>query len=396
MRDFEECWHRRLTELETAGRRRHLRDTAKLPDGTVVVGRGEAGGLLDFSSNDYLGLSRHPELIRRAQAFVARWGAGSGASRLVTGNLAPFAAIEDKLAKGKGAESALLFVSGFQANATMLPALLDARTLGGEPLVFADRNNHASLIHGCQAAGVRQIRFRHNDLDHLALLLARHAGEGRPCVIVTETVFSMDGDRADVAALAALAEQYGAFLYLDEAHATGVLGATGFGLAQGLAGPRCLAMGTFSKALGGFGAYAACSSRLRDYLINRCTGLIYATALPPAVLGAMDAALDLLPGLDRERARLAAHAERFRAAMAEADLDTGASSTQIVPLLLGDEESALALARNLEADGFLAVAIRPPTVPRGGSRIRFAFSALHQDEQRERLIAAVLQRMGRR
>jgi 8-amino-7-oxononanoate synthase len=350
----------------------------------------DAGGgpLIDFSSNDYLGLSHHPELIRRARDYAERWGAGAGASRLISGNLPPTSAIEEKVACGKGCEAALLFVSGVQANITLLPALLDARVLGGEPLVYADRLNHASLIQGCAAAGVRQLRFRHNDLGHLQELLERHRGEKRPRVIVTETVSSMDGDRADVPALAALAEQYDAFLYLDEAHATGVLGRDGFGLAHGLR--QGLVMGTFSKGLGGFGAYAACSHRLRDYLVNRCGGIIYATALPPAVLGAMDAALDLLPGLHVERARLANHGQRFRAALTAAGLSTGTSSTQIVPLILGSEDRALSLARQLEAEGFLAVAIRPPTVPVGGSRIRFAFSALHSDAQREGLIEAVV------
>lgn len=385
MGDFDECWRRCLEELENLGRRRLLRDIDRLADGRVNAG---GGPLIDFSSNDYLGLSHHPELIRRARDYVGRWGAGAAASRLICGNLPPTTGIEEKVARGKGTEAALLFVSGVQANLTLLPALLDAGVLGGEPLVYADRLNHASLIQGCAAAGVRQIRFRHNDLGHLQELLERRRDEKRPRVIVTETVFSMDGDRTDVAALTALAEKFGAFLYLDEAHATGVLGRGGFGLAHGLR--QGLAMGTFSKGLGGFGAYAACSHRLRDYLINRCGGIIYATALPPAVLGAMDAALDLLPGLHVERARVAAHAERFRAALTEAGLDTGTSSTQIVPLILGSEARALGLARQLEAEGFLGVAIRPPTVPAGSSRIRFAFSASHSDAQREGLIEAVI------
>jgi 8-amino-7-oxononanoate synthase len=385
MGDFDEYWRRCVDDLERIGRRRRLRDFDRLADGRIDVG---GGPLIDFSSNDYLGLSHHPELIRRAGAYAERWGAGAGASRLVSGNLLPIAGIEEKVARGKGTEAALLFVSGVQANITLLPALLDARVLGGEPLVYADRLNHASLIQGCAAAGVRQVRFRHNDLGHLEELLERQKDEKRPRVIVTETVFSMDGDRTDVPALTALAEKYGAFLYLDEAHATGVLGRNGFGLAHGLR--HGLTMGTFSKALGGFGAYVACSHHLRDYLINRCGGVIYATALPPAVLGAMDAALDLLPGLDAERARVAAHGDHFRAALAAAGLDTGTSSTQIAPLMLATEERAVGMARRLEAEGFLGVAIRPPTVPVGSSRIRFAFSALHSDAQRERLIEAVI------
>jgi 8-amino-7-oxononanoate synthase len=306
--------------------------------------------------------------------------------------LLPFGAIEAKIARGKGSEAALVFVSGVQANVTLLPALLDAKVLGGEPLVYADRLNHASLIQGGAAAGVRQIRFRHNDLGHLEELLERDKGLARPRVIITESVFSMDGDCADVAALSALAARFGAFLYLDEAHATGVMGQGGFGLAHGLR--NALVMGTFSKGLGGFGAYAACSGVLREYLVNRCGGVIYATALPPAVLGAMDAALDLIPSLGVERDRVAGHGARFRAALRAAGLDTGASTTQIVPLILGAEARALGMARALEAEGFLAVAIRPPTVPAGTSRIRFTFSAAHSEAQVEALIEAVV-RLGK-
>ena len=385
MSDFDEAWRRCLEGLEKTGRRRRLRDVDRLGDGRVDSG---AGPVLDFSSNDYLGLSHHPVLIERACAYARRWGAGAGASRLVSGNLLPFGEIEAKIARGKGMEAALVFVSGVQANVTLLPALLDAKVLGAEPLVYADRLNHASLIQGCAAAGVRQIRFRHNDLEHLEALLARDEALARPRVIITESVFSMDGDCADVAALAALAEKYGAFLYLDEAHATGVMGRDGFGLAHGLR--NALVMGTFSKGLGGFGAYAACSAVLREYLVNRCGGVIYATALPPAVLGAMEAALDMIPELGAARARVAGHAARFRAALAAAGLDTGASTTQIVPLILGAEERALDMARALEAEGFLAVAIRPPTVPAGTSRIRFTFSAGHTEEQVAALSEAVV------
>jgi 8-amino-7-oxononanoate synthase len=389
MSDFDECWRRCLDDLDKIGRRRRLRDIDRLADGRVDLG---AGPVLDFSSNDYLGLSHHPALIARAGEYARRWGAGAGASRLVSGNLLPFGAIEAKIARGKGSEAALVFVSGVQANVTLLPALLDAKVLGGEPLVYADRLNHASLIQGGAAAGVRQIRFRHNDLGHLEELLERDKGLARPRVIITESVFSMDGDCADVAALSALAARFGAFLYLDEAHATGVMGQGGFGLAHGLR--NALVMGTFSKGLGGFGAYAACSGVLREYLVNRCGGVIYATALPPAVLGAMDAALDLIPSLGVERDRVAGHGARFRAALRAAGLDTGASTTQIVPLILGAEARALGMARALEAEGFLAVAIRPPTVPAGTSRIRFTFSAAHSEAQVEALIEAVV-RLGK-
>jgi 8-amino-7-oxononanoate synthase len=235
---------------------------------------------------------------------------------------------------------------------------------------------------------VRQNRFRHNEFSHLEELLARDAGLARPRFIITESVFSMDGDCADLPRLSALAEKYGAFLYIDEAHATGVLGANGFGLAHGL--KNALVMGTFSKGLGGFGAYAACSATLREYLINRCGGVIYATALPPAVLGAMQAALDLIPQLNAERAHVQALAEDLRQRLNAAGFDTGASTTQIVPMILGDEARALALAARLGEAGYLATAIRPPTVPYGTSRIRFTLSAAHAAEDVAALAAATI------
>ena len=386
MNPFDQTWRHSLDALAAGGRLRQLR-----PLGRGAGAERDLAGrkVVDFSSNDYLGLSDHPTLIERARAWTAEWGTGARASRLVTGELPAFAAIEDKLARGKGAEAALILGSGFQLNATVLPALLDAQVHGAPPLVFADRLIHASLHHGCQAAGVRQIRFRHNDLGHLEELLAARAHLPGPRMIITETVFSMDGDRADVPALVALAERWRAFLYLDEAHATGVLGADGFGLAAGLAAGSGLVMGTFSKALGGFGAYLACSRALRDYLINRCSGLIYSTALPPPVLGAIDAALDLIPTLGAERARLAATAQSLRDQLAAAGFDCGPSTTQIVPVLLGDEERALRVATALEDEGLLGVAIRPPTVPPGTARLRFAVSTRHDAGQVARLVEAL-------
>ena len=342
--------------------------------------------LINFSSNDYLGLSRHPLLLERACEWTRRWGAGAGASRLVCGTLDLHKEVEAKIARLKGTEAALLFNSGWQANAAILPALFASDALGAEALVFTDRLNHASLHHGCAAAGIRQIRFRHNDLDHLESLLAQRAETAGVRFIITESVFSMDGDRADVAALADLADRHNAFLLLDEAHATGVLGPAGMGL-SGLADGRIdLVMGTFSKALGGFGAYVAGTRTLCDYLVNRCGGLIYTTALPPAVLGAMDAALDLLPTLDAERERLLANAGRLRAALQSLGVDSGASSTQIVPAILGDEQETMAFSRRLEERGILGIAIRPPTVPPGTSRIRFALSAAHTDADVDALI----------
>jgi len=377
---------RRLDSLSERHRLRSMRPVA--PRGPGKVTR-DGRLLVNFSSNDYLGLAAHPALIARAREWTEALGTGSGASRLVCGTLEAHERIEAKVATFKQTEAALIFASGFQANATVLPALLDRRTMGATPLVFADALVHASLHHGCRAAGLSPLFFRHNDLGHLEELLAATRGDAAPRFILTESVFSMDGDQADVPGLAALARRHEAFLYLDEAHATGVLGERGAGLASLAPGGVDLVMGTFSKALGGFGAYVAGSRILREYLINRCAGFIYSTALPPPVLGAIDAALDIVPRMDAERTELQRLAERLRGGLRAAGLDTGPSTTHIVPVMTGDEAPTMALAAALEDKGILGVAIRPPTVPPGASRIRFALTAAHQADDVDRLVAAL-------
>jgi len=358
------------------------------PDGARLVRRG-GRDLINFSSNNYLGLSQDPRLIERANEWTTKWGVGSGASRLVTGTFQVHAALEDKLAKLKGAESALIFTSGFQANSTILHAIFNRRVLKDDLLVFADTLIHASMHHGCRSAGVKPILYRHNDPAHLESLLRKHADKPGVRFILTESVFSMDGDRADLAELCDLADRFDAFLYVDEAHATGVLGPRGMGLAGDVPGRIDLVMGTFSKALGSLGGYAACSQAMKDYLINQCSGFIYSTALPPGVLGAIDAALDIVPGMEIERTRLIKNAEKLRAALRGHGIDTGGSSTQIVPALIGEVAATLAAGRILEDAGLLGIPIRPPTVPKGTSRLRFAVTAEHTGEDMDRLLKAV-------
>ena len=294
------------THLATALERIDARHERRRLTATALQGGGrlarDGATLIDFSSNDYLGLALHPLLAERATEWTARHGSGAGASRLVTGTHQAHLGLEAKIAAFKGREAALLFPSGWQLNAAVLAALLKAAP---QALLFTDRLIHASLHAG--AAGHRQIRFRHNDLDHLEELLAGYADRPGPRLIVTESVFSMDGDRTDLARLGAIARAHDAFVYLDEAHATGVLGPEGRGLSAEAPGAADLVMGTFSKAMGGFGAYVAGSRLLIDYLVNVCGGFIFSTAPPPAMLGAIDAALDLVPGMEAERARLAAH-----------------------------------------------------------------------------------------
>jgi 8-amino-7-oxononanoate synthase len=263
--------------------------------------------------------------------------------------------------------------------------LFDRSVLGAEPLVFTDRLNHASMHFGCQASGIRELRYRHCNATHLGELLSQYEQDERPRFILTESVFSMDGDVAPLGEIAELARAHRATLIVDDAHATGILGEEG----QGLSGDADVAIGTFSKALGSYGGYVACSETVRDYLVNRCSGLIYSTALPPPVLGAIDAALDAVPGMDAERAHVAGLAQRFREGAGAIGLSTGASTTQIVPVILGSPEAAVGMSRRLREPGFWAVAIRPPTVPAGTARLRLAFTAAHEESDVDRLLDAL-------
>jgi 8-amino-7-oxononanoate synthase len=239
---------------------------------------------------------------------------------------------------------------------------------------------------------VGQLRYRHCDAAHLAELLNQYQGDERPRFILTESVFSMDGDVAPLEDIARLACEHAACLIVDDAHATGILGRGG----SGLSGDADIVIGTFSKALGSFGGYVACSETMRDYLINRCGGIIYSTALPPPVLGAIDAALDLVPGMDEERLYVARLAEQFRAGASAIGLDTSASTTQIVPVILGSADAAIAMSERLKRAGLWASAIRPPTVPAGTARLRVAFTAAHQDSDIDRLLQVLAAEEARR
>lgn len=377
----DDCYAAHCRSLETVHLRRRLRPSRP------------AGLIADFSHNDYLGLARSPVLADAAARAARLHGVGATGSRLLSGNLELHETLERHIAQAKGTEAALVFASGYQANAAVLAALLDAKVLGAEPRVYADRLIHASLHHGLQLAGVRQQRFRHNDLDHLAELLERDAALPGARFIVSETVFGMDGDRLDMAALAEIADRHAAFVYLDEAHATGVLGPQGHGLAAGwMRGgkrSRGVAMGTFSKGIGAAGAYVACSIAVRDYLLSRCGGFIYSTAPSPAVIGAVQAAWEMLPQMEAQRLQLQERAADLRERVRALGYDTGTSQTHIVPLVVGDEARALALQGFLLQRGLLTSAVRPPTVPPGTARVRIALSVSHQPEQVDALLAAL-------
>jgi 8-amino-7-oxononanoate synthase len=343
----------------------------------------EADGrmMVNFSSNDYLGLSRHPLLGERAMEYQRKYGSGSTASRLVCGNYDCFERIEKRIAELMEREDSLILNSGFQANISLLPALSDRDTL-----ILSDWLNHNSIIQGSLLSRCHIKRFRHNDMNHLEELLRKNRDKGPSRILViTESVFSMDGDRSDINTLVDLSERYDSFLIVDEAHGVGVLGKKGMGLSCGK--DVDLVMGTMGKACGSFGAYVACSRDTKDYLINFCYGLIYSTALPPAVIGSIDAALELIPTMDKERRDLLRKADMFRSALNEIGYNTGKSTTQIIPVIIGDENETLELSKWLEDNGIFATTFRYPTVASGQSRIRLSLSALHTSQHLEQLVA---------
>jgi len=363
----------KLNELAARDLRRALVETRREGIWTVRDGR----RLLSFSCNDYLGLSQHPRLKQAAVAAIEHYGAGAGASRLVTGNHPLYAELEAHLARLKGTEAACVFGSGYLANAGIVPSLA-----GPADLVLLDELSHACLWAGAQLARGRVMSFRHNDVGHAEDLLATGRGRGR-ALILTDGVFSMDGDLAPLPALAELARRYDAWLMLDDAHGLGVLGqGRGSVAAAGAAVP--LQMGTLSKALGSYGGYLCASRPVIELMATRARTLIYSTGLPPACVAAAIAALDIIAAEPQRVARPLALARQFtkRAGLPEA-------TSAIVPVRLGQAKAALAASHFLAEQGFLVVAIRPPTVPAGTARLRLAFTADHPEDEVTRLAQLV-------
>jgi len=339
--------------------------------------------LINFCSNDYLGLSAHPKLKSNAARFADKYGAGAGASRLVSGNLKIHEEIEDKIASVFESEAALVFNTGFQTNMSVLPTVADRHSL-----ILADKKCHNSLIQGAQLSRADFKRFAHNDYEHLAALLDKaHKNRYQRIWIVSESLFSMDGDTCDTKMLLELATEYNAYLYIDEAHAIGVLGKNGLGLSFGQH-EIDLKIGTFGKSFGSFGAFVLCSKQMKDYLINFCPGFIYTTALPPALLGAIDAALSLIPSMNAEREKLHNHIEQILQQLKAMGFNTGTGKSQIIPVIVGDAEKAVKLSKWLYDAGIWASAIRSPTVPKNEARIRLTITAKHTDEQVKNLLEA--------
>jgi 8-amino-7-oxononanoate synthase len=368
----------KLAQIEAADLTRRLVATTRGPG--AEAGR-EDRTHIAFCDNDYLGLSQHPAVIEAAVRATKDMGAGAGASRLVTGNGPLYAQLEARLARLKGTEAACVFGSGYLANIGIIPTFA-----GAGDLVVGDEWMHACMHAGARLSRAEVKTFRHNDIDDCARLLRDHRTGAGNCLIVTEGVFSMDGDRAPVADLAALAREHDAWLLVDDAHALGVIN-SGRGSGFDAAGGRVaidLAMGTLSKAVGSYGGYVAASKAVVELLVNRARSLIFTTGLPPGVLAGADAALELIETDAALTALPLARAKAFTDA-----LNLAPAQSAVVPLILGDEVRALEASAALLDAGFIVTAIRPPTVPPGTSRLRFTFSAAHSADDVARLADAV-------
>jgi len=358
----------RLQELKHAGLYRRLRMISG-PQGPRVVLDGEP--VLLLCSNNYLGLADHPRVRQAAADAAMRWGVGAGASRLVSGSMTIHRRLEEALAEFKGSEACVLFGSGYLANTGIVAAL--AR----DGVVLSDALNHASIVDGCRLARAETVIYEHADVEHLEWGLQQ--AEGRPAVIVTDTVFSMDGDVAPLREICEVAAAYGARVVVDEAHATGALGPGGRGLVAelGLEAEVDVVVGTLGKALGSYGAFACCDATMAKYLVNTARTLIFSTALPPPTVAGALAALELLRESPRRVDKLQANAAALRDELAAAGFDPRGSCTQIVPLVIGGAGEAMEACEHALARGVFAQAIRPPTVPEGSSRLRLAVMASH-------------------
>ena len=363
-----------LEQLRSASLYRRLR-LIDGEQGPVVEVDGQKA--LNFCSNNYLGLADHPELRAAAKEAIDRYGCGSGASRLICGNMTLHEELESKIAALKGTEAALVFNSGFQANAGILPTLV-----GDGDFVFSDALNHASIIDGCRLSRSKVVVYRHRDVSHLEHRLKEAPAHSRK-LIVTESLFSMDGDEAPLAEIVEVAGRHGGLVMVDEAHATGIFEPDGAGLVASLGlGDRVLVqMGTLGKALGGFGAYVAGSKALRELLINRCRSFIFTTALPPAVMAMAIAAIGLVAREPERREALRNNSEFLRTGLKSLGYVLGESRSQILPVMIGDAAGCMKLAEDLLQRGVFAQGIRPPTVPPGTSRLRVTLMATHTREQ---------------
>lgn len=381
MAQFFESWiTQQLKNQQEKNLFRQLRECKLLPSGKIVIGQKECW---NFSSNDYLGLATrllYPKLD---------YGSGSGGSRLVCGNHSELIALEKELAELHHSDSALVFGSGYLANVGIISAFADRETL-----IFSDRLNHASIIDGILLSHAHHVRYYHNDMEHLEYLLTQHKTHPKK-IIVTDAIFSMDGDCVSVTDLVRIKNDYDALLILDEAHSDGVWGDRGEGLAasQGLGHEVDIHMGTLSKAYGCYGAFVTCRKIYRDYLVNFCRTLIYSTALPPFLVRMARLGVEEAIHAQEARQKITLLSNLLRDGLQRLGFSTGKSASQIVPMIVGEASEALAWSRYLEEEGVFAVAIRPPTVPKGTARLRFSITAHHSIVAIQETLAKIEKRL---
>jgi len=371
-----------LQDLTRSGNFRTLK-TVGSPQGREIILGGKR--VLNFCSNDYLGLANDGRIKRAALEAMEDYGFGSGASRLVCGNMFPHEKLESDLAGFKRTESALVYSSGYMANTGIIPALMDRRSV-----VLSDKLNHASIIDGIILSRARLVRYPHADMQALEEIL-KNIPANRQKLIVTDTVFSMDGDRAPLKEIVDLARRYESMVMADEAHAFGVLGEHGSGLVEesGLGGQVDIQMGTLSKAAGCFGAYACVPAVVRDLLINKSRSFIYTTAMPPSLAQAARAALRIIQEGNQLRRSLLEKAEYLRHKLREMGFDTMKSTTPIIPILVKDSLQSVAMSKRLLEQGIFVQAIRPPTVPLGTARLRLTVTATHTQDDLNCLLNAL-------
>lgn len=367
-----------LEARKEEGLLRNLKPISSRKGGRICLAGKE---YIDFSSNDYLGLSGHPKLIEAAKVALDTFGSGSQASRLMSGDLEIHHQLEEKIARFKHKESGLVFNSGYQANVGILSALF-----GKGDAIFSDRLNHASILDGAILSRAKTFRFPHNDHDHLEYILKKERSKFRKALIATETIFSMDGDRPRLRDLVDLKDKYNCEMMVDEAHATGIYGRNGSGVAEeeGLEDRIDLIMGTFGKALGSFGAYLATAKRIKEYLINISRPFIYSTALPPATIASNLAALRLIQEEPQRRDKLLRLSGYLRNELKNRSFEVMGDS-QIVPMIIGETKRTLKFAEILQEKGYWVLPIRPPTVPQGGSRLRFSLTYHHDMDMLKKL-----------
>ena len=335
----------------------------------------------NFSSNDYLNLSKHPKVINESIEYGKKYGVGATSVRiLLKENQEIFSDLEIKIANSKKAEASMLFSSAYQLNATVIPAILDKNILKQNPIVYSDKLNHESIYHGIIFSGNLLIRYNHLDMNHLENLLKKNQNCNQPQFVFSETLYSMDGDVLDMDAIIYLKRKYGFFLYLDESHATGVLGSSGYGFSQDYSDDVDISISTLSKGIGAFGGFLVCRSVLKRYLINSSSGFIYSSVLPPPVIGAIDAAWDLVSSLEVTRQQIKVNSEILRKSIKQLGFDTGTSSSHIIPIILKNVEYSMQMSESLQKKGISVSLIRPPTVRYNTSRLRVCVNSSHSQE----------------